>query len=56
MRNADSTTSNAASLFVAQAEEQEEETAEEKKLTLAAFNNLSPKERMTFLRAGGSIA
>lgn len=56
MRNADSTTSNAASLFVAQAEEQEEETAEEKKLTLAAFNNLSPKERMTFLRAGGSLA
>ena len=58
MRNADNTSSNAASLFVQdKASEQVVDGQEdEKKMNLAAFNALAPKDRMKFLRAGGTIA
>lgn len=54
MRNADNATSTAAPLFVAETNTQEEQE-ETKPLTLAAFNALSPKERMKYVRAGGLI-
>lgn len=53
MRNADSNTSNAASLFVSTNVEEEHE--DEKKMTLAAFNAMPPRERMKFVKAGGKI-
>jgi len=55
MRNADGATSNAASLFVSSDASHEEAQEDEKKLTLAAFNALVPKERMKFLEAGGRL-
>jgi hypothetical protein len=53
MRNADQNTSSAASLFVSANAEEEHE--DEKKMTLAAFNALAPKQRLAFSKAGGSI-
>lgn len=57
MRNADNTSSSAAALFVQDktTEQQEDGQEDDKKMTLAAFNALAPRDRMTFLRAGGSI-
>ena len=53
MRNAENNTSNAASLFVSANDEEEQE--DEKKITLAAFNALPPRERMKFVKADGKI-
>ncbi len=53
MRNADNNTSNAASLFVSANSEEEHE--DEKKMTLAAFNAMPPRERLKFSKAGGKI-
>lgn len=56
MRDAANLTGNAASLFVSNDPESEDEEAEgEKVLTLAAFNALTPKERLAFSKAGGRI-
>ena len=55
MRNADNASSTAASLFVAETNTQEEEQEGEKKLTLSAFNAMSPRDRMKFVKAGGKI-
>jgi hypothetical protein len=55
MRNADHTSSNAASLFVADGgDEQPEE--ESKEMKFADFQALSPKDRLAFVNAGGTIA
>lgn len=53
MRNADNNTSNAASLFVSANSEEEHE--DEKKMTLAAYNTLPPKERLNFANNGGKL-
>ena len=55
MRNADHTSSNAASLFVSSEQTEEAQHEDEKKLTLAAFNALVPQKRMDFVRAGGQL-
>lgn len=55
MRDADQVASNAAGLFVADAETEQAEQADEKKMTYAAFQALDPAERMKFIRAGGEI-
>lgn len=55
MRNADHNTSNAASLFVADANSETESEPSENVKTLAAFNALPPKERLAFSKAGGRI-
>lgn len=54
MRNADQNSGSAASLFVS-APGKEEEPAEEKKMTLAAFNAMPPRERLKFSKAGGRL-
>lgn len=53
MRDAESNTSNAASLFVSANVEEEHE--EENKLTLAAYNSLSPADRLKFAKSGGKL-
>jgi len=54
MRNAENTSSNAASLFVPEANETNEE-ASDKVMNRAAFEALTPKARMKFVRAGGRL-
>lgn len=54
MRNADHTSSNAASLFVS-SETNEEEPEDEKEITLVAFQAMMPKDRLAFVKAGGKI-
>jgi len=53
MRNADNATGSAASLFVSEKGSEDDEG--EKTMTLAAYNDLPPKERMKFVRAGGKL-
>lgn len=54
MRNADNTSSSAAALFVSETNGNEQQEVD-KTMTLAAYNSLSPKERMKFVRAGGKL-
>lgn len=53
MRNADNNTSNAASLFVSA--DNNEGREDEKKMTLAAYNAMPPRERLKFSKAGGIL-
>jgi len=53
MRNADNNTSNAAALFVS--ENSDDPSEDEKKVTLAQFNAMSPRERLKFSKDGGKI-
>ena len=53
MRNADNNTSNAASMFVSANTDDVRE--DKKKLTLAAYNALPPKERLKFAQNGGKL-
>jgi hypothetical protein len=56
MRDAANLTGNAAALFVSNPEEDEEDETEGGKVkSLAEFNALTPKERLTFSQAGGRL-
>lgn len=55
MRNADHNTSNAASLFVADANSEPEIETVENVKTFSEFNALEPKDRLAFVNSGGRI-